>query len=123
MRMLRVFWDAAGAVDPEAAKIDEKDMPLCSPGELASLWKKAGLTNVEDRPLQITMRFSSFADYWDPFLHGQGPAGTYARKTNGAQREALRAELKRRLGVVSENQAFELTARAWAARGIVPRPR
>ena len=43
------------------------------------LWKKGGLQNVQERPLDITMRFASFADYWDPFLLGQGPAGVYVR--------------------------------------------
>jgi len=59
--------------------LDEKHMPLCRAGDLAHLWKRGGLENVQEQPLDITMRFESFADYWDPFLLGQGPAGSYVR--------------------------------------------
>ncbi len=118
--MLRVFWDAAGAVDPAAEKADESHMPLCRGGELEKLWKQGGLEHVTERPLDITMKFESLADYWEPFLLGQGPAGAYLRKVGSAQRVALRAEVKRRLALRSENAPFSLPARAWAVRGIVP---
>jgi SAM-dependent methyltransferase len=119
MRMLRIFWDAAAAVDPTGEKLDESHMALCRPGELEEFWKRSGLTQVEERPLDITMRFGSFADYWDPFLRGQGPAGTYVRKADGGLRQALRSELKRRLAIEKEDAPFSLPARAWAVRGIV----
>jgi hypothetical protein len=54
-------------------------MPLCYAGELEELWLRTGLEHVAERPLDITPRFESFADYWDPFLLGQGPAGSYLR--------------------------------------------
>ena len=73
--MLRAFWDAAASVDPTAGQFDESHMPLCREGELGALWKQGGLEKVEERPLDTTMRFESFADYWDTFLLGQGPAG------------------------------------------------
>ena len=68
MRMLRVFWDAARSVDATAEGFDEKRMPLCRAGELSELWRQGGLRNIHERPLVITMRFRSFADYWEPFL-------------------------------------------------------
>jgi hypothetical protein len=95
-------------------------MPLCRAGELERLWKQGGLEHVEERPLDITMRFGSFADYWDPFLPGQGPAGAYVRNLDGVHREDLRREVKRRLALLSEDSPFSLPARAWAVRGIVP---
>src|SRR5689334_10171473 len=60
MRMLRTFWDAAVRIDPEAAKFDENRMPLCREGELSALWRRAGLENVHEQPIDITMRFESF---------------------------------------------------------------
>jgi len=78
---------------------------------------------VVERPLDITMRFESFADYWNPFLLGQGPAGAYLRNIDGHRREALRGEVKRRLGLRPEGAPFSLPARAWAVRGIVPNRR
>lgn len=121
MRMLRVFWDAAGTVDPTAQKLDESHMPLCRPGDLGEFWKQNGFERVEERPLDITMRFESFADYWDPFLLGQGPAGAYLRNVDGDRRQAVRGETKRQLAVKAEDTPFSLPARAWAVRGFVRR--
>jgi len=122
MQMLRVFWDAAVSIDPQAEAKDEKRMPLCRSGELVDLWKKAGLTHVEERPLVIRMRFPSFADYWNPFLLGQGPAGAFTRSLDPSRLQKLQQELKGRLKLKEENSPFELPARAWAVRGIVPSP-
>ena len=56
---------------------DERHMPLCSRGALADLWLAHGLRDVDEQPLTIDMAFTSFDDYWQPFLRGQGPAGGY----------------------------------------------
>ena len=120
MRMLRVFWDAAVSVNATAEKSDEKQMPLCRAGELAELWKQGGLENVHEQPLDITMRFESFADYWDAFLRGQGPAGVYLRGLDGDRVRTLRGEVKRRLALTADDTPFALPARAWAVRGTVP---
>ena len=119
MRMLRAFWDAASTVDPPAEKFDESHMPLCRSGELGGLWKEIGLADVQERPLDMTMRFDTFADYWNPFLLGQGPAGNYLRQLGDEQKRAVRGEVKRRLEVKSEEAPFSLQARAWAVRGRV----
>lgn len=120
MRMLRVFWDAAVSVDAGAEERDEKHMPLCRAGELARLWTKGGLTGVREQPLDIILRFENFADYWDPFLLGQGPAGAYVQGIDTNRRRALRAEVRARLSIVSGDAPFALPARAWAVRGTVP---
>lgn len=121
MRMLRLFWDAVVSLDPDAEKRDEKHMPLCRAGELANLWERAGLEDVRESPLDVTMRFESFDDYWEPFLFGQGPAGAYVQSLGSPGRlKALRAEVRRRLPLTSDEAPFELRARAWAARGTVP---
>jgi SAM-dependent methyltransferase len=123
MRMLRAFWDAASDVDPRAERLDEKHMPLCRPGELSQLWKQGGLENVQEHPLDIIMRFDSFADYWEPFLLGQGPAGAYIRTVEGDRLQVLRSAVKRRLGLASESEPFALPSRVWAVRGDVPADR
>jgi SAM-dependent methyltransferase len=120
MRMLRLFWDAAVALDPAAAKRDERNMPLCRSGELAALWKKANLQNVAEQPLDITMQFNSFADFWDPFLLAQGPAGAYVKSLPLPRRDALRAELRKRMEVKSDTAPISLPARTWAVRGTAP---
>jgi len=120
MEMLRAFWDAAGRLDSQAERLDEKHMPLCREGELAHLWKEGGLEKVQERPIDIEMRFASFADYWEPFLLGQGPAGSYVRHLDRNRLEALRSEVKRRLKVAREEAPLALPARVWAVTGTVP---
>jgi SAM-dependent methyltransferase len=120
MRMLRIFWDAVVGTDPAAETLDEKHMPLCRAGELAALWRKAGLANVREQPVDVSTRFESFADYWDPFLLGQGPAGAYVRRLDNRRLQSLRDEVKRRLSLSAENQPFVLSARVWSVRGTVP---
>src|ERR1051325_7823032 len=120
MRMLRVFWDAVVAIDPAAEKLDERRMPLCRAGELSELWRQGGLEAGRERSIHIQMRFASFADYWEPFLLGQGPAGAYARGLTPRQLTTLRGEIKRRLGISAEDRPIDLSGEAWAVRGVVP---
>jgi len=119
MRMLRVFWDAAVSIDPNAEARDEKHMHLCRAGELYELWNQAGFKNVEERSLEITTRFENFRDYWDAFQLKQGPAGAYVASLDHSRLQALRSEVKRRLGLSTENQTIDLSARVWAVRGTV----
>ncbi len=120
MRMLRTFWDAVVSLDPQAEKLDEKHMPLCRAGELSALWRQCGLENVREQSIDIELRFESLADYWDPFLLGQGPAGSYVRRLDRDKLQALRDEVKHRLPLSSENRPFVLPARVWSVRGAVP---
>jgi len=119
MRMLRVFWDAAVSIDPNAEARDEKNMRLCREGELLELWKQVGLKNVEERTLETTTRFENFRDYWDAFELKQGPAGAYVASLDHNRLQALRSEVKRRLGLATENQVIDLLARVRAVRGTV----
>jgi hypothetical protein len=121
MQMLRVFWDEAVALDPAAAARDERNMPLCRRGELATLWREHGLAQVVEQPLTIRMSFSSFEDYWEPFLGGQGPAGAYVASLSPARRDALRNRIRQRLVGNGLDRPIELEARAWAAKGVVRR--
>ena len=54
MQLMRHFWDAAAALDPEVASLDEAGrFPLCRPDPLARLWTDAGLGDVSVRPIDI----------------------------------------------------------------------
>lgn len=120
MEMLRTFWDEAVALDSEADARDERHMPLCRRGELGSLWRERRLRDVAEEAITIPMRFSSFDDYWSPFLEKQGPAGAYVAELSAGDRERLRTRLRRRLFGDRPNGPIVLQARAWAVRGIVP---
>ena len=120
MEMLRVFWDEAIALDPAMDARDERHMPLCRRGELARLWRGQGLEDVSEEGLTIQARFSSFDDYWSPFLEKQGPAGAYVAALSPAGREALRLRLRARLLGGGPDRPIVLGARAWAVRGARP---
>ena len=47
MELMRRFWDAAVALDPDARELDEGvRFPFCAPDRLAAAWINAGLSNV-----------------------------------------------------------------------------
>ena len=121
MQMLRAFWNEAVAADPAADARDERHMPLCRHGELSALWLSQGMLAVGERPLTIEQPFASFEDYWQPFLGGQGPAGSYVASLSTAARTRLCDSLRRRLADEHGNGGpFVLTARAWAVKGYSP---
>jgi SAM-dependent methyltransferase len=121
MEMLRLFWDELVALDPGAAARDERHMPLCRNGELSALWHTHGLIDIDEDALVIDMRYPSFDDYWEPFLLGQGPAGSYVTTLAPNMRERLQQRLRQRLLGRDADREIALTARAWAVRGVVPR--
>jgi SAM-dependent methyltransferase len=116
MESLRLFWDAAVELDPAAAPKHERNMKLCRKGELGELWREAGLAEVREDALVVEQAFSSFDDYWGPFLSGTGPGGAYVVSLDAARRKQLEARLRTRLG----GGAFTLKARAWCVHGLVP---
>ncbi|MEQ1853046.1 MAG: methyltransferase domain-containing protein [Chthoniobacteraceae bacterium] len=116
MELMRYFWDAAVALDPGAAKIDEGiRFPLCRPEALGKLFSDAGLKGVEVKAIDIPTRFTNFDDYWQPFLGGQGPAPAYAMSLEETARARLRDRLRERLPAEADG-SIPLVARAWAAR-------
>jgi hypothetical protein len=123
MEMLRFFWDEVVALDPAMAPKDERNMKLSRKGQLGDLWKKAGLTNVQEKPLVIEQAFASFDDYWGPFLKGAGPGGAYVVSLTDDRRRKLEARMRKRLLGNREDGAFILKARAWCVRGEVPKAR
>jgi SAM-dependent methyltransferase len=122
MEMLRHFWDAAVALDPEAAALDEGvRFPVCAPTALRELLTGAGLSEVTTQAIDVVTRFRDFDDCWSPFLGGQGPAPGYVAGLPAEGRAALRASLRSRLPVAGDG-SISLVARAWAARGLAGLP-
>lgn len=118
MQLIRLFWDAAVALDPAAHELDEGTrFPLCHPEALASVFHEAGLARVETRAIETPTEFRDFNDYWTPFLGGQGPAPTYAMSLSEERRVALRERLRATLPTAPDG-TIPLIARAWAARGV-----
>ena len=118
MEMLRLFWDAATALDPSAARLDEGPrFPLCRPEALDGTFRSAGLRSVEVAPIDVPTVFADFEDYWLPFLGGTGPAPAYVASLGNAARDRLRQRLRGDLSLRSDG-SIALAARAWAVRGI-----
>jgi SAM-dependent methyltransferase len=116
MRMLRAFWDAAVALDPAAANLDEAArFPLCRPEPLLDLFDGAGLADLEQRDITVSTTFTDFDDFWNPFLSGQGPAPGYCASLSESDLALLRERLREALA--PEGGAIPLTARAWAIKG------
>jgi len=117
MQMMRVFWDAAGALDPAARELDEGSrFPLCQPEALQQLFERAGLRDIRVQPVETATVFRDFDDYWAPFLGGQGPAPGYAISLSAERRDRLRDVIRSHLPVAPDG-TITLTARAWAVRG------
>lgn len=117
MQFMRHFWDAAVALDPTAAALDEgARFPICRPEPLAALLRAAGLVDVAVWPIDVATHFRDFDDYWLPFLSGQGPAPGYVAALGEAPRAALRERLRATLPTAPDG-SIPLIARAWAARG------
>jgi SAM-dependent methyltransferase len=117
MAMMRYFWDAATALDPAAAELDEgRRFPICRPEPLSELWVDAGLDHVRVRAIEVPTVFADFDDYWRPFLGGQGPAPSYVTSLTGRHRRALEDLLRVRLPAGLDG-SIPLSARAWAVRG------
>ena len=120
MEMLRTFWDAAVALDPGAEPRHERHMPYCRKGELGASWKAAELEQVKETALTITFDFSSFDDFWQPFLTGQGPSGSYATNLPADRQARLRDRLREQLLGSRPDGSIVLKGRAWAVKGSVP---
>lgn len=119
MQMMRHFWDAAVAVSPQDAKLDQAErFPLCQPGPLQALFVNAGLDAVSVRAIEVPTIFQDFEDYWAPFLGKTGAAPTYLASVGGEVRERIRLYLESRL-CSAPGAPISLTARAWAVQGTV----
>jgi len=118
MEFLRCFWDSAGDMDPSAAELDEgRRFPICQPDALESLFREAGLADVVSDSVDIPTRFSTFAEFWKPFLGGTGPAPSYVASLDSPQRAALATRLERSLPREPDG-GISLVARAWLVRGV-----
>jgi SAM-dependent methyltransferase len=118
MEFLQRFWDSAAALDPNATELDEgRRFPICRPDTLTSLFRGGGLSDVVCESIEITTRFSTFAEFWTPFLGGTGPAPSYVASLEPHQRESLARHLDRSLPREPDG-AICLVANAWVVRGV-----
>ena len=108
---LSVFWEAAHALEPDVH--DESNLAGAREGHLAELFEAAGLREVEDGSVAVSVEHASFEEWWEPYTLGVGPAGAYVAGLD-AERQA---ELRERCRELHPDGPFVATARAWSARG------
>jgi trans-aconitate methyltransferase len=120
MQLLRRFWDAAVALDPDALELDEgRRFPLARPAALVELFEGADLTDVRVLAIDIPTVFKDFDDYWVPFLAGWAPAAGYCASLDEDRRAALRERIRSTMPIQADG-SIRLIARAWAVRALAP---
>ncbi|MGD9509294.1 MAG: class I SAM-dependent methyltransferase [Geminicoccaceae bacterium] len=118
----RLFYDTAAMLDPEADRLRARNYvrPMTRPGELGAAWRAAGFRDVVETLLTVRMEFAEFADYWRPFLGGQGPTAAYVAGLDPAARERLREHVRRAYLDGEPDGPRSYAASAWAVRGTAP---
>ena len=110
---LRAFWEPARELDPEIG--DESEFAGAREGHLLELFEAAGLREVEGEALEVRVEHATFDDWWEPYTLGVGPAGSFIARLDRAAQARFRERCREKL----PTPPFVLTARAWAARGMV----
>lgn len=110
---LSPYWDAVRELDPDVE--GESNLAGAREGHLTELLEAAGLHEIEETSLTVSLEHPTFEDWWEPFTLGVGPAGGYVASL-GPDRQA---ELRERCREKFPDAPFVLTSRAWAARGLV----
>ena len=108
---LSLFWRAARELDPGVG--DELHLAGVREGHLGELFAAAGLDEIEQSTLSASLEHANFEEWWEPYMGGVGPAGTYVAGLDAEQQ----AELRERCRTMLPDGPFEITALAWAARG------
>jgi ubiquinone/menaquinone biosynthesis C-methylase UbiE len=120
--MFSLLWQAAEAVAPEAVARQRAGTPArreFAPADLQALWREAGLSDIETSTLELAMSFSSFDDYWQPFLAGATPTSMFVAGLDAETGGALARALAGRIACSRPDGSFVLPARAWAVKGTV----
>jgi SAM-dependent methyltransferase len=110
---LSPFWTAARELDP--AVHDESGLAGAREGQLGELFAVASLRDVESSTVTARVEYETFEEWWEPFTGGVGPAGAHVASLDVDRRAVLREACRDLLPAAP----FEITALAWACRGVV----
>jgi hypothetical protein len=113
-----MLWDTASALGLDRAR--SLFRPLNQPGELAALWRKAGLTQVRDGTITTRFEYANFDDYWTPFLSGDGPPGQMVMGLTGEERGRLERQVRHVFLSGRPDGPRSFIAAAWVCAGVVP---
>lgn len=108
------FWDVLSKTDPDAP--NESDLPGARAGQLSEYLVRAGFSDVTETVLTVRVLHPTFEDWWEPYLRGAGPVGTYMDGLDEEGRDRLERAVRSEMPI----GPFEVSGSAWAARGTVP---
>lgn len=94
--------------------------PLSRPGELARLFREAGLLDVVQDMRTIRMDHQSFADFWAPCEGKDGPIAEYVGTLNPDEKTQLRDAVQQAYLDGEPDGARSYAATAWVVKGTVP---
>jgi hypothetical protein len=100
--------DTSGALNAESTSQDK----------LKELFISTGLAEVETLPIEITVTFRDFDDYWQSNTGFSSPASNGVKALPENKREALKQIVKGKIPV-DKNGVISYTARVNAVRGRV----
>ena len=109
------FWQAARELASGQEIDDESARAGARRGHLVELMTAAGLRDVREAELVISLEHATFESWWEPYTRGVGPAGGFVARLD----DAARAQLRERCRALLPEPPFRITAVAWAARGVV----
>ncbi len=110
---LNVYWEAVRELDPDVD--DESQLAGAREGDLSRLFRKAGLQDIVEKDLWVSVEHATFEDWWEPYMLGVGPAGDFVAGLDEDGRAQLRDLCLQKL----PEAPFEVRACAWAALGLV----
>lgn len=110
---LSTFWRAVTDLQPGAHTEDR--LAGARAGDLERLLGVAGLSDIRGGELVVRVGHTSFAEWWEPYTYGVGPAGQYVASLTEASRDALR----KRCHDLLPPAPFDVAAVAWVATGFV----
>lgn len=104
---LSPFWSAAQDLDPSAP--GEGHLAGSREGHLAELAGEAGLDEITSTSLTVRVPFTSFEEWWAPYLLGVGTTGDYLATLDEEHRRAIEQRCRELL----PQAPFEQDATAW----------
>ena len=118
----RMFWDTASILDIAAASERARafSRPMTRKGDLAGLFAKIGLLEVEESSATIWMDFAEFTDFWQPIAGGEGTLGKYAKSLPPPRLAVLEQHLRAAYESGDPDGPRHFACTAFLCRGIVP---
>jgi ubiquinone/menaquinone biosynthesis C-methylase UbiE len=116
----RMFWDTAAALDPKAVEARRQTMsrPITRQGGIAGEFKAAGLQNVQETVLTISMNFTDFENFWAPFEGRESSFAMYVSGLDAGPKDRFKSALRLAYLDGSPDGPRAYFASAWVARGL-----